>query len=182
MSTATFTKTYIKPPEQKNMKNVQKHDPQPFMFVRERTQQAIGDATEKRSLNIRSYILKTVSTKGAQEIESTRNLSRREYEDYLRFEDPERFRIKQRRVQFSYKDQFYEIVEYLEPKRIPPLLLLNVHQNKDEKLAIVDIPDFLSVKEDVTLQSTYSAHMISKRNLQDTSPMIPPLARSMTAS
>eukprot|EP00466_Bigelowiella_natans_P019794 jgi/Bigna1/75828/fgenesh1_pg.37_\ len=78
MSTATFTKTYIKPPEQKNMKNVQKHDPQPFMFVRERTQQAIGDATEKRSLNIRSYILKTVSTKGAQEIESTRNLSRRE--------------------------------------------------------------------------------------------------------
>eukprot|EP00467_Chlorarachnion_reptans_P002189 CAMPEP_0114493738 /NCGR_PEP_ID=MMETSP0109-20121206/4267_1 /TAXON_ID=29199 /ORGANISM="Chlorarachnion reptans, Strain CCCM449" /LENGTH=548 /DNA_ID=CAMNT_0001670705 /DNA_START=93 /DNA_END=1739 /DNA_ORIENTATION=- len=174
MSRSIFEKTYIKLPPESNMDKKNEVEPL-MMFVRARIQQTIGRAPAESTLGIKSFILKCTKMEGSQKIESTRNLSRREYEEYLRFADPVRMTVRQDRIQFTYENQFYEIVEYLEPRRNPPLLLLNVYVGEDtkKKLGVPDVPKFLEVDENVTESPYYSAHTLSQKPTGDSSPQKP---------
>ena len=165
MSTSVFMKTYIRIPDLMEPDASDTKASAPIMFLRQRNQQAL-DVRNEQSLDILSHKLKVIKQVGGQTIENVRSLSRREYVDYLRFADPSRHVVKQRRIQFSYKGKFYEVIEYLSPPREDPLLLLNVHvaSSSSENFAISDVPDFLDVNGDVSGRTAFSAHYLSLKN------------------
>ncbi|GAB5367144.1 hypothetical protein AAMO2058_001204400 [Amorphochlora amoebiformis] len=158
MSTSIFTKTYVRMPDNQGKDSV-------VMFVRERYQTNFRVTEDKKDLEIRSYILKTIRTEDNQNIEEIRTLSLREYKGYLSFADSDRVVVRQKRVQFTFDDKFYEIVEYLKPVKTPRLLLLNVHQSQEdvEPMKAKDVPDFIPVEREVTKEREYSAHYLSMK-------------------
>ena len=91
--------------------------------------------------------------------EHERQIDEHRYRELLREANPEKRTIRKLRCCFLWKDQYFELDEFLEPKL--DHLLLEIEDAEDA--SSVDLPPFLRIIEDVTGKPEYHNSNIAKR-------------------
>lgn len=98
--------------------------------------------------------------KGVHE-ETEREISKKEYEIYLKEADPSKVEINKTRFVFSYNDQVFELDVFKGP--LSGLAILEIElKNKSD---IVELPPFLKVIEEVTQNKKFSNYNLSSKKL-----------------
>jgi len=145
----TYFKTYINYPSNE----------EGFHFAFLRYSKRLHGSTK---VGATTYVLKQVFNHHGQEVTRKRNLTRLEYFELLRRQDPSRKVVEQKRAYVSLKDgSLLEAVQYEKPIK---LHLLNIYCVVDTQFDKSIIPSCFDMKEEVTGNEEYSAHYISACN------------------
>jgi len=102
-------------------------------------------------------IKKTVSSD--KTIETERRITAQQYVDLLQIADPNRNPIRKMRKCFVWKNHYFEIDTYIEPKLGMQILELEGIKEGDE----VEFPPFIQVVEDITGNEKYYNYQLSLR-------------------
>ena len=102
-------------------------------------------------------IKKTVSSD--KQIETERRITAQQYVDLLQIADPNRNPIRKMRKCFVWKNRYFEIDTYIEPKLGMQILELEGVRKGDE----VEFPPFIQVVEDITGNEKYYNYQLSLR-------------------
>ncbi len=103
-----------------------------------------------------TYTVKKFLAPG-KNIELERTISGREYLNFLNQQDPERLSIVKKRTCFLWKNQYYELDQFLNPH--PGLILLEAELEDEES---VSLPEFLEIEKEVTDDLEYSNFKLAK--------------------
>lgn len=102
-------------------------------------------------------IKKTVSTN--KQIETERRITAQQYVDLLQLADPSRNAISKMRKCFVWKNRYFELDTYIEPKLGMQILELEGVREDDE----VEMPPFIQIVEDITGNEKYFNYQLSLR-------------------
>ena len=102
-------------------------------------------------------IKKTVSSD--KQIETERRITAQQYVDLLQLADPNRKPISKMRKCFVWKNHYFELDTYIEPKLGMQILEVEGIKEGDE----VEIPPFIEVVEDITGNEKYYNYQLSLR-------------------
>ena len=102
-------------------------------------------------------IKKTVSSD--KQIETERRITAQQYVDLLQLADPARKPISKMRKCFVWKNRYFELDTYIEPKLGMQILELEGIKEGDE----VEMPPFIKVVEDITGNEKYYNYQLSLR-------------------
>ena len=94
--------------------------------------------------------------------ETDETISPTEYIRLWRFINPDTQVIRKYRYCFLYKNQYFELDRFLEPRRGLWILEIELMEENEP----VDLPPFLDIEKEVTGDSAYSNYEISKRKLK----------------
>jgi CYTH domain-containing protein len=106
-----------------------------------------------------SYTLRYPDLHG-QRIELKRLVTWREYGDLLMQRDSNTVSIIKKRFSFIYRDQYFELDQYISPSR--GLYLLEFYSDVD--IDHTKLPNFLEIVQDVTAEKEYGMHQVSIKN------------------
>jgi CYTH domain-containing protein len=86
------------------------------------------------------------------EEETEREITKKQYENYLKSAHPDKFPVEKTRFVFKFKDQIFELDVF--KGRLKGLAILEIElKNKNQK---VTLPPFLDIKKEVTADKRYS--------------------------
>lgn len=137
----------------------------PYAFVRKRHVMGNPGAA--------SYGYTLVTQADGQNIETKRIISARAFGRYVSTDsDPQHHRVRQCRTSFLAGNQYFEVTEYLSPRRTEGLVMLMVQEAPEvvstsgDTASRLELPSFLEVANEVTGQEEYSAYYLSLRSAE----------------
>lgn len=108
----------------------------------------------KRTRNEESLYTQTIKTnKHGQPIEEERSISEKEYKSMMAFQLPDTIILRKDRYNFLRKDQYMEL-DYFHNGKMANEYKLECEKSKQND--IIEIPDFIQIKENVTGDKRYS--------------------------
>ena len=124
-----------------------------YSFIRSRSQgkSAAYGITEVRHI-------------GGEKIESKRILTRREYDNYLKFRDPTRNEVKVKRTCFMHNDTYFEVNEFMAPKKGLCFVSVQVEEGMMGEDVVSLFPEHLEVGKEVTNDEKYSTYYLSLKS------------------
>jgi CYTH domain-containing protein/predicted ATPase len=104
------------------------------------------------------YTVKRAVSPGVR-VEEEKMITHREYEALRTLRNPEKCTIKKRRVCFFWKEQFFEVDLFVEPK--PGLALMEAERS--DRAPELELPPFIKVLRNVTDDKLYSNSQLATR-------------------
>lgn len=122
--------------------------------VRKTVEGLTGDTDTVYHYNRKNYL----STGVHKEVE--REISKKEYEKYLKDADPKKVEVRKNRFVFKYNDQIFELDVFKGPLKGLAILEIEL-KSKNET---VELPPFLKVIKEVTDNQKYSNYNLANKH------------------
>jgi CYTH domain-containing protein/thymidylate kinase len=116
---------------------------------------------QKNSGEVYYLTHKQATANAGTNIETEKHISRKQYEQLMKEVDARKEGIAKQRFCFLWKNQYFELDVFLEPKRIEGLSVLEIELTEENDR--VELPDFLKVQKEVTGDERYSNSRLAKK-------------------
>ena len=108
-----------------------------------------------------NYVMETKKLEEGEEITRRRIITSRDFILYNQERnDPDKIKMKKKRVSFMYKNQHYIIDTFVNVDGAPSLLRIETEKEKDQ----VEIPDFIHTIREVTDEEQYSTYEMTNKS------------------